>query len=105
MLKTGKRIHPVETVRAKTVDDVLKQFEKWVEDVPRGLVRQWRNFKIKPRSPSMWPSGFHRGSEDRGMVHMLCLMPGQQLPHPGPGRRWREAQRSQDRPWRAITRS
>ncbi|HET6246280.1 MAG TPA: hypothetical protein VFE47_01175 [Tepidisphaeraceae bacterium] len=77
--KAGKRIHPVETVRAKTVDDVMKNFEKWVEtEGGEGLVVRSDSagqFKIKPRiSLDVAVMGFTEGAEDRvGMVHDVLV--------------------------------
>jgi len=77
--KNGVRIHPVETVRAKTVEDVLKQFETWVEkDGAEGLVVRSDTsgqFKIKPRiSVDVAVLGFTEGTEDRiGMIHDVLV--------------------------------
>ena len=77
--KAGKRIHPVETSRAKTVDDVLKLFDKWVaQDGGEGLVVRSDSggqFKIKPRiSVDVAVLGFTEGVDDRlGMIHDVLV--------------------------------
>jgi ATP dependent DNA ligase domain/ATP dependent DNA ligase C terminal region len=79
VFKTGKKIHPVETVRGKTIDDVMKTFEKWVEkEGAEGLVVRSDTagqFKIKPRiSLDVAVLGFTEGTEDRvGMVHDMLV--------------------------------
>jgi hypothetical protein len=79
IFKTGKKIHPVETVRAKTVDDVMKLFDKWVEaEGAEGLVVRSDTagqFKIKPRiSLDVAVLGFTEGAEDRvGMIHDVLV--------------------------------
>ncbi len=79
VFKTGKRIHPVETAKAKTVDDVLKHFEKWVEkEGGEGLVVRSDSggqFKIKPRvSLDVAVLGFTEGTDDRqGMIHDMLV--------------------------------
>lgn len=79
VFKAGKRIHPVETVRAKTVDEVMAQFEKWVEgEGAEGLVVRSDSggqFKIKPRiSLDVAVIGFTEGVDDRiGMIHDLLV--------------------------------
>jgi hypothetical protein len=77
--KAGKKIHPVETVKAKTVDDVMKLFEKWVDgDGAEGLVVRSDSggqFKIKPRiNIDVAVLGFTEGIDDRvGMIHDLLV--------------------------------
>jgi hypothetical protein len=77
--KTGKKIHPVETARAKTVDDVMKFFEQWVEgEGGEGLVVRSDSggmFKIKPRiSLDVAVLGFTEGADDRaGMIHDVLV--------------------------------
>ncbi|HEX4795546.1 MAG TPA: RNA ligase family protein [Humisphaera sp.] len=79
VFKSGKRVHPVETVRAKTLDDVLKHFEKWVEaEGAEGVVIRSDSagqFKIKPRiSLDVAVLGFTEGTDDRaGMVHDMLV--------------------------------
>ena len=79
VLKNGKKIHAVETVRAKTVDDVLKQFEKWVEaDGAEGIVVRSDSggqYKIKPQvSLDVAVMGFTEGTDDRlGMIHDVLV--------------------------------
>jgi hypothetical protein len=79
IFKSGKRIHPVETVRAKTYEDVQKLFEKWVDgEGAEGLVVRsdtGGQFKIKPRiSLDVAVLGFTEGTEDRiGMIHDLLV--------------------------------
>lgn len=77
--KSGRRIHPVETVRAKTVEDVMKHFEKWVEtEGAEGLVIRsdgGGQFKLKPRiSLDVAVLGFTEGVDDRvGMIHDMLV--------------------------------
>ena len=77
--KSGKSIHPVETVRAKTVDDVLQRFAKWVDqEGGEGLVVRSDSgglFKIKPRiSLDVAVLGFTEGVDDRmGMIHDMLV--------------------------------
>jgi ATP dependent DNA ligase domain/ATP dependent DNA ligase C terminal region len=79
IFKSGVRIHPVETARAKSVDEVLKLFEKWVDqDGAEGLVVRSDTagqFKIKPRvSIDVAVLGFTEGTDDRtGMIHDLLV--------------------------------
>jgi hypothetical protein len=79
VFKNGKRIHPVETVRAKTVDDVMQLFEKWVDkEGSEGLVARSDTagqFKIKPRiSLDVAVLGFTEGVDDRaGMLHDVLV--------------------------------
>ncbi|HUB27814.1 MAG TPA: hypothetical protein VL992_20490, partial [Tepidisphaeraceae bacterium] len=79
VFKSGVRIHPVETTRAKTVEDVIKLFEKWVmKDGAEGLVVRSDSggqFKIKPRvSLDVAVLGFTEGADDRvGMIHDLLV--------------------------------
>lgn len=79
VFKSGQKIHPVQTVRAKTVDEVLKQFEQWVEkEGSEGLVVRsdgGGQFKIKPRlSLDVAVLGFTEGTEDRtGMIHDVLV--------------------------------
>lgn len=69
----------METVRAKTVDDVLKQFEKWVEaDGAEGIVVRSDSggqYKIKPQvSLDVAVMGFTEGTDDRlGMIHDVLV--------------------------------
>jgi hypothetical protein len=73
------RIHPVDTTRAKSVDEVGQIFEKWVEgENAEGLVVRSETagqFKIKPRiSVDVAVLGFTEGSEDRtGMLHDVLV--------------------------------
>jgi hypothetical protein len=75
----GERIRPVDSVKAKSTDDVLKAYEKWVEkEGSEGLVVRsdtagW--FKLKPRlTVDAAVLGFTEGTEHRaGMVHDLLL--------------------------------
>jgi hypothetical protein len=75
----GKKIHPVETARAKTADDVMKLFEKWVDrEGAEGLVVRsdtGGQFKIKPRiSLDVAVLGFTEGTDDRiGMIHDMLV--------------------------------
>jgi hypothetical protein len=79
IFKSGQRIHPVETVRAKTVDEVMAQFVKWVEgEGAEGVVVRsdsGGHFKIKPRiSLDVAVIGFTEGVDDRmGMIHDLLV--------------------------------
>ncbi len=79
VFKSGKRIHPVETARAKTIDEVIKLFEKWVDtDGAEGLVVRSDSggqFKIKPRiSLDVAVLGFTEGVDDRmGMIHDVLV--------------------------------
>ncbi len=79
IFKTGKRIHPVQTVRAKTPDEVLKVFHDWVEkDGAEGLVVRSDSagqFKIKPRiTLDVAVLGFTEGTDDRtGMIHDVLI--------------------------------
>jgi hypothetical protein len=79
IFKSGQRVHPVETVRVKVVDDVVKLFEKWVEtEGAEGLVVRSDNgghFKIKPRiSVDVAVLGFTEGIDDRiGMIHDMLV--------------------------------
>jgi hypothetical protein len=69
----------VETERAKTVDEVLKLFEKWVDgEGAEGLVVRsdtGGQFKIKPRiSLDVAVLGFTEGVDDRaGMIHDMLV--------------------------------
>ena len=79
VFKSGKRIHPVETSRAKTIDDVLKLFDQWVaKEGAEGLVVRSDSggqFKIKPRvSLDVAVLGFTEGVDDRvGMIHDMLV--------------------------------
>ena len=79
VFKGGKKIHPVETTRAKTIDDVIKLFEKWVDgEGAEGLVVRsdtGGQFKIKPRiSLDVAVLGFTEGTDDRiGMIHDMLV--------------------------------
>lgn len=79
VFKKGARVHPVQTVRAKTVDEVLKHFEQWVQaEGAEGLVVRsdtGGHFKIKPRiSIDVAVLGFTEGVDDRlGMIHDLLI--------------------------------
>jgi hypothetical protein len=79
VFKGGSKIHPVETSKAKTVDDVMKLFEKWVDgEGAEGLVVRSDDggqFKIKPRvSLDVAVLGFTEGTDDRvGMIHDLLV--------------------------------
>jgi len=79
IFKSGKHIHPVETARAKTVDDVLQRFAKWVdEEGGEGLVVRSDSgglFKIKPRiSLDVAVLGFTEGVDERiGMIHDMLV--------------------------------
>jgi hypothetical protein len=79
IFKTGKKIHPVETEKAKTLDDVMKLFAKWVEgEGAEGLVVRsdtGGQFKIKPRiSLDVAVLGFTEGTDDRiGMIHDMLV--------------------------------
>jgi hypothetical protein len=79
VFKTGSKIHPVETRRAKSVDDVMKLFEKWVDgEGAEGLVVRsdtGGQFKIKPRiSLDVAVLGFTEGTDDRvGMIHDMLV--------------------------------
>jgi len=79
IFKTGKKIHPVQTVKAKTVDEVIKQFEKWVDgEGAEGVVVRsdgGGQFKIKPRlSVDVAVLGFTEGIDDRlGMIHDMLV--------------------------------
>jgi hypothetical protein len=75
----GTRIHPVESTRVKTTDEVMKTFEKWVEgEGAEGLVIRSDTggmFKIKPRiTVDVAVLGFTEGTEDRtGMLHDMLV--------------------------------
>jgi hypothetical protein len=77
--KSGKRIHPVETVRTRTIDDVMQLFEKWVGgEAAEGVVVRSDSggqFKIKPRvTIDVAVLGFTEGTDDRaGMVHDMLV--------------------------------
>ena len=79
IFKKGTRIRPVETMRTKTTDDVLKLFDTWVEkEGAEGVVVRSDSsgmFKIKPRlSLDVAVLGFTEGTEDRtGMIHDLLV--------------------------------
>jgi hypothetical protein len=79
IFKSGKKIHPVALVRAKTTDDVMTTFEKWVEgENAEGLVIRSDSggmFKIKPRiSVDVAVLGFTEGTDDRvGMLHDMLV--------------------------------
>ena len=79
VFKGGKRIHPVETVKCKAVDDVLRLFEKWVDgEGAEGVVVRsdsGGHFKIKPRiSLDVSVLGFTEGVDDRiGMLHDVLV--------------------------------
>jgi hypothetical protein len=79
VFKKGTRVHPVETVRGKTVDDVMKIFEKWVDgEGAEGLVVRSDSggqFKVKPRiSLDVAVLGFTEGTGDRvGMLHDVLV--------------------------------
>jgi len=77
--KNGKNVRPVETVRAKTVEDVEKLFAKWVDgENAEGVVARSDTaglFKIKPRcSLDVAVLGFTEGTEDRaGLLHDMLV--------------------------------
>ena len=79
VFKAGQKIHPVETVRAKTIDDVMKLFQKWVEgEGAEGIVVRSDSggqFKIKPLiNLDVAVLGFTEGTDDRlGMIHDLLV--------------------------------
>jgi ATP-dependent DNA ligase len=79
IFKGGKRIYPVETVKAKTVDDILSNFETWVEkEGAEGIVVRSDAsgmFKVKPRiSVDVAVLGYTEGTQDRtGMIHDLLV--------------------------------
>jgi ATP-dependent DNA ligase len=79
IFKKGQRIHPVETLRAKNVDDVMKHFETWVEkEGAEGVVVRSDSaglFKIKPRiTIDCAVLGFTEGVDDRvGMLHDMLV--------------------------------
>jgi len=79
IFKNGSKIHPVETTRAKSVDDVMKLFDKWVDgDGAEGVVCRSDSagqFKIKPRiSLDVAVLGFTEGVDDRaGMLHDMLV--------------------------------
>ncbi len=75
----GRRVHPVEFVWAKDVQDIQKQFQKWVDDEgAEGLVVRSDTaglFKIKPRHTiDAVVIGFTESADERqGMMHDLLL--------------------------------
>jgi hypothetical protein len=75
----GKLIRPVESVAAKTSEDIEKLFEKWVEkEDAEGLVARSDTaglYKIKPSaSLDVAVLGFTEGTDDRvGMIHDLLV--------------------------------
>jgi hypothetical protein len=79
VFKAGQKIHPVETARARTVDEVMQRFAKWVdEEGGEGLVVRSDSgglFKIKPRiSLDVAVLGFTEGVDDRiGMIHDMLV--------------------------------
>jgi len=79
IFKSGKSIHPVDTVKTKSLEDVLKLFETWVEqEGAEGLVVRSDTagqFKIKPRiSLDVAVLGFTEGVDDRaGMLHDMLV--------------------------------
>lgn len=79
VFKKGVRIAPVDTVRGKQMDDVIKCFETWVEkEGAEGIVLRsdtTGQFKIKPRiSLDVAVLGFTEGTEDRvGMIHDVLV--------------------------------
>ena len=71
---SGKQIHPVETVKARTVEDVASVFEKWVEnEKAEGIVARSDSsghFKVKPSiSLDVAVLGFTESEERPGMIH------------------------------------
>ena len=76
---SGKLIAPVEAVPGKDSKDVLRQFEKWVDDGgAEGLVARSDSagiFKVKPRHTlDVVAIGFTEGVDDRvGMLHDMLL--------------------------------
>ncbi len=79
LFKTGKQIHPVETVRAKDVSQLMATFEKWVEgENAEGIVARSDTggmYKIKPRiTLDVAVLGFTEGTDDRaGMLHDMLV--------------------------------
>jgi hypothetical protein len=79
LFKSGSKIHPVESTRVKTIDEVMALFEKWVEtEGSEGLVVRSDSsgmFKIKPRiSLDVAVLGFTEGVDDRiGMMHDVLV--------------------------------
>jgi hypothetical protein len=79
VFRPGQRIRAVETVRGKTVDDVFKAFEAWVEkEGAEGVVVRsdtGGHFKIKARiTLDAAVLGFTEGTNGRtGMLHDMLL--------------------------------
>lgn len=77
--KGRKRIHPVETLRTKTLEEATKAYEQWVEgDGAEGIVVRSDSagmFKVKPRlTIDAAVLGYTEGSEDRaGLLHDVLL--------------------------------
>ena len=75
----GERVHPVEAVDAKSADEIMSVFEKWVEkDGAEGLVVRSDTagqFKIKPRHTlDVAVVGFTESIEERqGLLHDLLV--------------------------------
>jgi len=79
IFKSGTRIRPVDSIKAKTTDDIFKAFDQWVEkEGAEGLVVRSDTaglFKIKPRlSVDAAVLGFTEGTDHRaGMLHDMLL--------------------------------
>ena len=79
VFKSGKCIHPVETIAVKSDSEIETQFEKWVVDEKsEGIVVRsdtGGNFKLKPlHTLDAVVIGFTESTEDRqGMMHDLLL--------------------------------
>ena len=73
IFKSGKLIHPVESQKAKGLDDVMKWFEKWVDgEGAEGVVVRSDTaglFKIKPRiSIDVAVLGFTEGVDEEVLL-------------------------------------
>ncbi len=79
LLAKGTRIRPVDTIRTKKTEDVLKAFENWVErEGGEGLVVRSDSaglFKIKPRiTIDAAVLGFTEATDGReGMIHDMLI--------------------------------
>lgn len=75
----GSGIHPVEATEASSVEDIEKQFEKWVEEEgAEGIVLRSDTagrFKVKPRHTlDVVVVGFTESTDDRqGLLHDLLV--------------------------------
>lgn len=75
----GKSVHPVESEKVKGTREVIKRYDKWVEDQgAEGVVVRSEsagNFKVKPRHNfDAVVIGFTESTDDRqGMMHDLLL--------------------------------